>query len=158
MFTIMGEIAVLPSGQEERPPLLDGHHHRPPVLLYCLNGGHHLRILPDGTVGGGRLEHDIYDTLRLKAVSPGVVVIRGEATGRYLAMDQDGHLYGSQQVVNDECYFLETYEENHYNTYVSQGHPGWYVGLKRSGEPKVGPKTQQHQKAVYFLPRPVNNL
>ncbi|KAG7271728.1 hypothetical protein CRUP_007810 [Coryphaenoides rupestris] len=116
---------------QSRLPQLDHHQPRPLVRLYCLNGGHHLRILPDGTVGGGRLEHDVYDTLRLKAVRPGVVVIRGEATGRYLAMDQDGRLYGS-------------------------GRPSWYVGLKRSGEPKTGPATQRHQKAVYFLPRPVS--
>lgn len=35
------------------------------------------------------------DILRIKAVSVGVVVIKGEATGRYLAMDGKGHLYGS---------------------------------------------------------------
>ncbi|CAL8302546.1 unnamed protein product [Gadus morhua 'NCC'] len=155
MFSTVGEMGVLRSRQG-KPPALGCHHHLL-VRLYCLNGGHHLRILPDGTVGGGRLEHDLYDTLRLKAVSPGVVVIRGEATGRYLAMDQDGHLHGSL-VVDDQCYFLEKYEENHYNTYVSRGSPGWYVGLKRSGQPKAGPSTQQQQKAVYFLPRPVHTL
>ncbi|KAJ3589626.1 hypothetical protein NHX12_010470 [Muraenolepis orangiensis] len=157
MFATMGEMALVLHSRQEPTPAQPDLHHRPLVRLYCLNGGHHLRILPDGTVGGGRLEQDIYDTLRLKAVSPGVVVIRGEASGRYLAMDQDGRLYGSQ-VVEDECYFLETYEENHYNTYGCRGRPGWYVGLKRSGEPKWGPKTQHHQKAVCFLPRPVRSL
>lgn len=37
----------------------------------------------------------VADVLRLKAVSAGVVVIQGDVTGRYLAMDQNGHLYGS---------------------------------------------------------------
>lgn len=37
----------------------------------------------------------VADVLRLKAVSAGVVVIQGDVTGRYLAMDQKGHLYGS---------------------------------------------------------------
>lgn len=35
------------------------------------------------------------DILRIKTVSVGVVMIRGEATGRYLAMDGKGRLYGS---------------------------------------------------------------
>lgn len=37
----------------------------------------------------------VADVLRLKAVSAGVVLIQGDVTGRYLAMDQNGHLYGS---------------------------------------------------------------
>ncbi|CAG11711.1 unnamed protein product [Tetraodon nigroviridis] len=125
------------------------------LLLYSRNGGYHLRILPDGTVSGGRQENDPYDILRVKAVSAGVVVIQGEATGRYLAMDGKGRLYGSQSL-NDECGFLEKYEENHFNTYCSQKY-GWYVGLKRSGQPKAGPSTHLAQKAVFFLPRPVGD-
>lgn len=35
------------------------------------------------------------DVLRLKAVSVGVVVIKGERSGRYLAMNSSGRLYGS---------------------------------------------------------------
>lgn len=37
----------------------------------------------------------VADILRLKAVSAGVVVIKGEMTGRYLAMNKNGRLYGS---------------------------------------------------------------
>ncbi|KAJ0061996.1 hypothetical protein NL108_014775, partial [Boleophthalmus pectinirostris] len=33
--------------------------------------------------------------LRLRAVSVGVVVIKGEHSGRYLAMDTEGRLYGA---------------------------------------------------------------
>uniref|UniRef100_A0A673XWH2 Uncharacterized protein n=1 Tax=Salmo trutta TaxID=8032 RepID=A0A673XWH2_SALTR len=32
--------------------------------LYCMNGGHHLQILPDGTVGGKRDENDIHSKTR----------------------------------------------------------------------------------------------
>lgn len=40
----------------------------------------------------------VADVLRLKAVSIGVVVIKGEATGRYLAMNKNGRLYGSVSI------------------------------------------------------------
>ncbi|XP_047462635.1 putative fibroblast growth factor 1 [Mugil cephalus] len=144
-----GDVTVLPFGPA--PLDLSGHEQRTLTRLYSKNGGYHLRILPDGAVSGGRMEDDPYDVLRLKAVSVGVVVIRGEATGRYLAMNKHGRLYGSQ-ALNDECYFLEKYEENHYNTYRSQKY-GWYVALKRNGQPKAGPDTNLGQKGVYFLPR-----
>uniref|UniRef100_A0A674MWR7 Fibroblast growth factor n=1 Tax=Takifugu rubripes TaxID=31033 RepID=A0A674MWR7_TAKRU len=116
--------------------------------LYCMNGGHHLQILPDGTVQGLRDDGD------LKAVDRGVVVIRGTEAARYLAMNDQGRLYGSP-TVTDECYFLEKLEENHYNTYMSRQYQdrNWYVALKKNGKPKLGPRTHVGQKAVFFLPR-----
>lgn len=149
-----GDVTVLPFGPSSLD--LSRQEHQTLTRLYSQNGGYHLRILPDGTVSGGRQENDRYDILRLKAVSVGVVVIKGEMTGRYLAMNKNGRLYGSQ-ALNDECYFLEKYEENHYNTYCSQKY-NWYVGLKRNGQPKAGPDTHQGQKAIFFLPRPVGNM
>ncbi|XP_067348519.1 putative fibroblast growth factor 1 isoform X2 [Channa argus] len=149
-----GDVTVLPFA----PASMDQSRQERPSLtrLYSQNGGYHLRILPDGTVSGGRNENDPYDILSLKAVSVGVVVIKGEKTGRCLAMNKKGRLYASQSL-NDECYFLETYEENHYNTYCSQKY-SWYVALKRNGQPKAGPDTHRGQKAVFFLPRPVGNM
>lgn len=144
-----GDVTVLPFGRGSLD--MSKQEQRTLTRLYSQNGGYHLRLLPDGTVSGGRQENDSYDILRLKAVNIGVVVIRGETTGRYLAMDKNGSLYGSQ-TLNDECYFLEKYEENHYNTYRSQKY-GWYVALKRNGKPKAGPDTHYGQKAIFFLPR-----
>nr|XP_046267558.1 putative fibroblast growth factor 1 isoform X1 [Scatophagus argus] len=149
-----GNVTVLPLGPSSLD--LSRQEQRTLTRLYSQNGGYHLRILPDGTVNGGRQENDPYDILRIKAVSAGVVVVKGERTGRYLAMNKNGLLYGSQ-ALNDECYFLEKYEENHYNTYRSQKY-NWYVGLKRNGKPKAGPDTHQGQKAIFFLPRPVGNM
>lgn len=40
------------------------------------------------------------DILRIKAVSVGVVVIKGEMTGRYLAMNKKGRLYGSVSYIS----------------------------------------------------------
>ncbi|XP_020505101.2 putative fibroblast growth factor 1 isoform X1 [Labrus bergylta] len=149
-----GDVTVLPFN----PAALDLSRQESRTLtrLYSMNGGYHLRILPDGTVSGGRQENDPNEVLGLKAVSVGVVVIKGELTGRYLAMNKKGRLYGSQ-ALNDECYFLEKYEENNYNTYRSQKY-NWYVALKRNGQPKAGPDTHQGQKAVFFLPRPAESM
>ncbi|XP_059918897.1 putative fibroblast growth factor 1 [Gadus macrocephalus] len=124
------------------------------IRLYCLNGGHHLQMLPDGTVHGQREEDDVYTVLRLKAVEPGVVVIQGVETGKYLAMSNAGHLHSSS-TVSDESYFVEVLEENHYNTYQPRKYKerNWYVGLKKNGEPKPGPRTHIGQKAIFFLPR-----
>uniref|UniRef100_A0A8P4GGH6 Fibroblast growth factor n=1 Tax=Dicentrarchus labrax TaxID=13489 RepID=A0A8P4GGH6_DICLA len=121
--------------------------------LYCMNGGYHLQILPDGTVQGQRDDRDAHSKT-LKAVDRGVVVIQGTEAGRYLAMSDEGRLYSSQ-TVTDECYFLEKLEENHYNTYVSQKYQerNWYVALKKNGKPKPGPRTHIGQKAIFFLPR-----
>ncbi|XP_053702350.1 putative fibroblast growth factor 1 isoform X2 [Synchiropus splendidus] len=146
-----GDLMLFPPAALERPR----QEYRELTRLYCHNGGYHLRILPDGSVSGGRLEEDPHDVLRLKAVSVGVVVITGEATGRHLAMNKSGRLYGSQ-TLSDECHFLEKYEENHYNTYRSQKY-NWYVALKRNGQPKSGPDTGPGQKAVLFLPRPAGS-
>ncbi|KAF7702331.1 putative fibroblast growth factor 1 [Silurus meridionalis] len=129
--------------------------HAETTRLYCMNAGHHLQLLPEGSVKGSREEHDRYNVLRIKAVSAGVVVIEGTETKRFLSMSENGMLYTSQSVT-DESYFLEKLEENHYNTYKSQKYgPDWYVGIKKNGKPKQATKTHVGQKAVFFLPRQV---
>uniref|UniRef100_A0A3Q4AMJ0 Fibroblast growth factor n=1 Tax=Mola mola TaxID=94237 RepID=A0A3Q4AMJ0_MOLML len=122
--------------------------------LYCTNGGHHLQILPDGTVQGRRDGGDAHTVLKVTAVDRGVVVIQGTEAGHYLAMSDEGQLCSSP-AVTEECYFLERLEENHYNTYLSHKHQErkWYVALKKNGKPKLGPRTHLGQKAVFFLPR-----
>ncbi|XP_027864739.1 putative fibroblast growth factor 1 [Xiphophorus couchianus] len=128
--------------------------YRRSTRLYCMNGGYHLQILADGTVRGERDERDDHTVLKLKAVGRGVVVIRGTAAERYLAMSAEGRLYGSS-TVTEECYFVENLEENYYNTYKSQKYQdsSWYVGLKKNGRTKLGPRTHIGQKAIFFIPR-----
>uniref|UniRef100_A0AAX7T2I3 Fibroblast growth factor n=1 Tax=Astatotilapia calliptera TaxID=8154 RepID=A0AAX7T2I3_ASTCA len=96
--------------------------------------------------------------LKLKAVDRGVVVIQGTEASRYLAMSDEGRLYSSP-TITDECYFLERLEENHYNTYQPQKYHdnNWYVALKKNGKPKLGPRTHIGQKAVFFLPRQLDD-
>ncbi|XP_059821071.1 fibroblast growth factor 2 isoform X1 [Hypanus sabinus] len=85
-----------------------------PKRLYCKNGGYFLRILPDGRVDGTREKNDgnkhgkksqylekIHTVtgrtfkLQLQAESIGVISIKGICANRYLAMNDDGRLYGS---------------------------------------------------------------
>ncbi|KAM6923468.1 putative fibroblast growth factor 1 [Xenentodon cancila] len=126
--------------------------------LYCMNGGHHLQILPDGTVQGQRDERDAHVVLKVRAVDRGVVVIQGAEAKRYLAMSDEGRLYSSP-TATDECFFLEKLEENHYNTYQPQKYQdnNWYVALKKNGKPKLGPRTHIGQKAVFFIPRQLDD-
>ena len=44
--------------------------------------------------------HLFKGVLRIKAVSPGVVVIEGIEAGRFLSMSEDGTLYGSVSIVS----------------------------------------------------------
>uniref|UniRef100_A0A3Q2T6H0 Fibroblast growth factor n=1 Tax=Fundulus heteroclitus TaxID=8078 RepID=A0A3Q2T6H0_FUNHE len=148
---MMADGETLAAEDHGGPALRD---YRRPTRLYCMNGGYHLQVLADGSVWGQRDERDVHTVLNLRAVARGVVVILGAAAERYLAMSAEGRLYASA-TVNDECYFLEKLEENHYNTYQSQKYQdsNWYVGLKKNGRTKLGPRTHIGQKAVFFIPR-----
>ncbi|XP_008943395.1 PREDICTED: fibroblast growth factor 1 isoform X2 [Merops nubicus] len=144
-FTALTEKFNLPPGNYKKPK-----------LLYCSNGGHFLRILPDGKVDGTRDRSDQHIQLQLSAESVGEVYIKSTQSGQYLAMDPTGLLYGS--VSRRLCLFLERLEENHYNTYISKKHAdkNWFVGLKKNGSSKLGPRTHYGQKAILFLPLPVS--
>ncbi|XP_019390558.1 PREDICTED: fibroblast growth factor 1 isoform X2 [Crocodylus porosus] len=144
-FTALTEKFNLPLGNYKKPK-----------LLYCSNGGYFLRILPDGKVDGTRDRSDQHIQLQLSAESVGVVYIKSTKSGQYLAMDTNGLLYGS--LMSEECLFLERMEENHYNTYTSKKNAdkNWFVGLKKNGSTKLGPRTHYGQKAILFLPLPVS--
>ncbi|XP_078407215.1 fibroblast growth factor 1-like isoform X2 [Cetorhinus maximus] len=132
--------------------------YKDPKLLYCANGGHFIRILPDGQVEGTRDRSDAYIQLQLQAVSRGVVTIQGIEARRYLAMSEMGQLHASPDPT-DECFFLETLEENGYNTYKSKEYieRNWYVAIRKNGNAKPGPRTNAGQKAILFLPMQVTS-
>ncbi|NP_001279975.1 fibroblast growth factor 1 isoform X1 [Callorhinchus milii] len=132
--------------------------HNDPKLLYCENGGYFIRILPDGTVEGTRDRSDMYIQLQLQAVSVGVVVIEGIRAKRYLAMNEKGQLHSLPSLTN-ECLFMESLEENSFNTYKSKEYAdrNWYVAIRKNGAAKPGQKTGHHQKAILFLPMQVTS-
>ncbi|GCB69978.1 fibroblast growth factor 2 [Scyliorhinus torazame] len=146
-----GGVSTLPTlpdaGNSPFPP----GSFKEPKRLYCKNGGYFLRILPDGRVDGTREKNDGNIKLQLQAEAIGVISIKGICANRYLAMNEDGKLYGSK-LPTDECFFHERLEPNNYNTYRSKKYESWYVALKRTGQYKPGPKTGLGQKAILFLP------
>lgn len=102
---------------------------------------------------------------------PGAVKIRGIATDLYVTMNENGIVYGqvgflcfcvvcifliiyfkcSSEV--ESAIFKERFQGS-YNTYLSEKYTDneWYIGIKKSGEIKQGPKTKYGQKAIQFLP------
>lgn len=146
-FNLMTEKFDLPMGNYKKPK-----------LLYCSNGGYFLRILPDGVVDGTRDRDDLNIRLQLSSENIGVVCIKDTGSENYLAMDSTGLLYGSM-TLNEECLFLETVEENSYNTYKSKKYAeqNWFVGMKKNGTSKRGSRTHYGQKAILFLPLPVSS-
>ncbi|PIO39833.1 hypothetical protein AB205_0097660 [Aquarana catesbeiana] len=133
-------------------------NYKQPRLLYCRNGGFFLRLLPDGVVDGTRERDDLNIQLQLSAESIGVVYIKNAHTENYLAMNENGLLYGSM-TMNEECLFLETIEENNYNTYKSKKYSdsNWFVGIKKNGTCKRGSRTHYGQNAILFLPLSVSS-
>nr|XP_046260124.1 fibroblast growth factor 4A isoform X2 [Scatophagus argus] len=121
-------------------------------LLYCRIGiGYHLQIQGNGSVGGAHKPTENC-WLKLFAMNHGVVGIRGVKSGLYLCMSGDGLAYGAEQF-SDDCLLKENLEENHYTTYSSLAHPGFYLALSHKGELKRGNSVNRHQSCTHFLPR-----
>lgn len=142
-----------------RPSFLGGRdednlpdHLGPVKQLYCRTG-HNLAVFPAGTVYGTREPYNRYAILELLSHDIGQVRIRSVETRLYVSMDAEGRVYAKSRM-DEEGIFFEMYEGG-YNLYLSKLNKdkGWYLGIKKSGAPKPGPRTQRGQKAIQFIPR-----
>ncbi|XP_044758526.1 fibroblast growth factor 1-like [Coccinella septempunctata] len=124
------------------------------MQLYCRNG-YFLGIYHHHGVRGTQNENDLHTYLELvNAGQPGHVRIKGTATNAYVGMDRKGRLYTEFNMNEESTVFIESLR-GLYNIYLSRkyAHLGWYIGIKKSGNFKRGPKTGYTQKAIQFLPR-----
>uniref|UniRef100_A0A8C5N8Q0 Fibroblast growth factor n=1 Tax=Gouania willdenowi TaxID=441366 RepID=A0A8C5N8Q0_GOUWI len=137
--------------------------------LYCATK-YHLQIHPSGKVDGSLEENNPLSILEITAVDVGVVAIKGLFSGRFLAMNERGRLYGS--AFTKECEFVERIHELGYNTYASRHHSteqqpltataisaapapnanGSCPSMAKDG-PRRGFKARGTDKASLFLPR-----
>ena len=60
-------------------------------------------------------------------------------------------LFQKSKRVTELCVFTETLAENYYDLFRSFKRPGWYVGFRRNGKPKLGRRTAAGQEEVMLL-------
>lgn len=121
------------------------------IKLYCRTG-YHLAITPSGKVRGLPGTNEAHALLRVIPVSFGVVRIQGVETQLYLAFNKKGHLYGESNMNKDntewEQWSVGSYDAFRSHKYV---YSGWWIGIKKNGRAKSGPRTTWGQKAIQFL-------
>ncbi|KAL0108153.1 hypothetical protein PUN28_015028 [Cardiocondyla obscurior] len=120
------------------------------IKLYCRTG-YHLAITPSGRIEGLPGNQESYALLHTIPVSFGVIRIQSVETRLYLAFNKKGRLYGEMDMANDntewEQWRIGAYDAFRSRKYV---HCGWWIGIKKNGRAKPGPKTSWGQKAIQF--------
>ncbi|RMX41326.1 hypothetical protein pdam_00021653 [Pocillopora damicornis] len=89
-------------------------------------------------------------TLTMESVKTAEVMLRGNVSGNYIAMNTKGELYSTNSPTHPECVFKEIFGTK-CNSYQSTLNPAWYLALTKQGEAKYGPKTKPGQRAVGFI-------
>ncbi|XP_031425386.1 fibroblast growth factor 19 isoform X2 [Clupea harengus] len=123
--------------------------------LYAARDGLHLQIRKDGNVDGSP-QQSALSLMEIRPVDNGCVAIKGIASSKFLCLERDGRLYGSNSYVRDDCAFVEQILPDGYNVYSSRKH-GTLLSLS------VGTRSQArgHDKGLsshaQFLPM-ANNL
>ncbi|XP_015124700.1 fibroblast growth factor 1 isoform X1 [Diachasma alloeum] len=121
------------------------------IKLFCRTG-YHLTLSPAGRVCGQTNIDDQIALFNVSSVSFGVIRIQNPETGHFLAFNKKGHLYGELKEHKDttewEQWSIGSYEAFRSHKYAAEG---WWIGIKKNGRPKAGPKTAWGQKAIQFL-------
>lgn len=132
--------------EDQLPP-----HYGPIKQLYA--NGYNLSIEADGTVKGTTEHFSKWAVLKFSSAGMAEIRIMGVESQYYLAMNENGDLYGSMDGDSEETIFQEQYLNKH-TYYRSKKYADWYVGITKAGRPKNGKKTKIEQKATKFLYRP----
>ncbi|XP_078511117.1 fibroblast growth factor 21-like [Lissotriton helveticus] len=140
LFLVMGLVSSRTTGAfpvHDSNPLLNFSDQVRLRHLYAANEDSqtHLQITPGGEVSGS-LSQTLYSLLEIKAVKPGILVIRGKKSGLYLCMDHSLHLYGSEAYKEEDCNFREVPLKDGYVLYFSEKHRA-SLALKASKGPPL---------------------
>ncbi|XP_078524408.1 fibroblast growth factor 11 [Lissotriton helveticus] len=125
--------------------------------LFCRHG-FFLQMRSDGSIGGTKEDCSSSTLFNLIPVGLRVVAIQSSASGHYVAMNGEGHLYTSAHFTA-ECRFKECVFENYYVTYSStlyrQRESGrcWYLGINKEGQAMKGNRVKKSKAAAHFLPK-----
>ncbi|XP_058948764.2 fibroblast growth factor 7 [Pocillopora verrucosa] len=111
--------------------------------------GFYLQIDEQGNVHGVR-EKDDYCVFEMKTTDFAKVTIRGLQSNAYFAMNDRGNLY-TTDTQNPSCIWKEIHHTDGYNYYESDQHNGFFLALKRRGDPKNGRETALGQVSCAFL-------
>ncbi|XP_076623748.1 fibroblast growth factor 1 [Colletes latitarsis] len=121
------------------------------IKLFCRTG-YHLAITDSGRVRGLSGTNEQHALLHIIPVSFGVIRIQSIETSLYLAFNKKGRLYGEPNINKDNTEW-EQWNVGSYDAFRSRKYAnhGWWIGIKKNGRAKPGPKTRWGQKAIQFL-------
>ncbi|CAH0564176.1 unnamed protein product [Brassicogethes aeneus] len=115
--------------------------------------GYNLTIRNDGTILGTKDDFDPDVNLQiLQGDEVGHVRIQGVSTNLFVCFNKNGKLYGEADKNKFGTIFEESFAGS-YTSYRSVAYPDWYLGIKKSGLTKRGPKTLWGTRSTKFLPR-----
>ncbi|KAL7295543.1 hypothetical protein TKK_0011184 [Trichogramma kaykai] len=96
---------------------------------------------------------DNHARLFVRAVADGIVRLQSAETGRYLAFNSTGRLYGELNMNNDSNDW-EQWSIGNYSAFRSRRYAelDWWLAIKRNGRQLPGPKSLRGHTTAQFLP------
>ncbi|PBC31942.1 Heparin-binding growth factor [Apis cerana cerana] len=121
------------------------------IKLFCRTG-YHLGVSESGRVRGLSATNEPHALLHIIPVTFGVVRIQNIETSLYLAFNKKGRLYGELNGNKDNTEW-EQWNVGSYDAFRSRKYAnyGWWIGIKKNGRAKPGPRTSWGQKSIQFL-------